>query len=237
MDIRNHVALVTGASRGLGLETARLLARRGAKLALVARDPAPLELAARELRSLTHVLTIHADVSQEAEEIVARTLAHFGRLDILVNNASELGPSPMPQLEHLEWQDFLRIVRVNVVAPLHLVQLALPALRNSPAPVIVNISSDAGVNAYPGWGGYGASKAALEHVSRTLAAELEGQNVRVYVIDPGDMNTRMHQDAEPGVDLSHLPKPDVVAPALLDIIEHETAPFARFEAQKLMRVS
>jgi NAD(P)-dependent dehydrogenase (short-subunit alcohol dehydrogenase family) len=233
MDIRNHVAIVTGASRGLGFETALLLARRGVRLTIVARDRARLETAACGLEELTDVAAIGADVSERAEDIVAETLSRFGRLDILINNASELGPSPMPRLEDLQWADFERIVRVNAVAPLHLIQLALPSLRASGSGVVVNITSDAGVNAYPGWGGYGAGKAALEHLSRVLAAEIEGSGVRVYVVDPGDMNTQMHRDAEPGVDLSHLPGPEAVAPALLHIIERETAPFARFEAQKL----
>ncbi len=233
MDIRNHVAIVTGASRGLGFETALLLARRGVRLTIVARDRARLETAARGFEELTDVVAIAADVSERAEDVVADTLSRFGRLDILINNASELGPSPMPKLEDLQWADFERIVRVNAVAPLHLIQLALPSLRASGSGVIVNITSDAGVNAYPGWGGYGTGKAALEHLSRVLAAEIEGSGVRVYVVDPGDMNTQMHRDAEPGVDLSHLPGPEAVAPALLHIIERETAPFARFEAQKL----
>ncbi|MBV8281430.1 MAG: SDR family oxidoreductase, partial [Candidatus Eremiobacteraeota bacterium] len=156
-----------------------------------------------------------------------------GRIDALINNASELGPSPMPRLDALRWQDFERIMRVNVLAPLHLSQLVLPGMRARGHGVIMNISSDAGVNAYPGWGGYGASKAALEHVSRTLAAELDGSGVRVLCVDPGDMNTTMHQLAEPGVDLSELPQAREVAPAIVALLADDAA-HGRFQAQELL---
>jgi len=137
----------------------------------------------------------HVAGAREAAQAGRRA---FGTVDVLINNASELGPSPMPALEELDWRDFLRVLRVNVAGPLHLAQLVIPGMRARGEGVIINVSSDAGVNAYPGWGGYGASKAALEHLSRTLAAELDGSGIRVYVVDPGDMNTRMHRDAEPG---------------------------------------
>ena len=135
---------------------------------------------------------MRGDVSEIAEEIAEKAIARFGRVDVLINNASELGPSPMPSLVEHSWESLERIFRVNVIAPIHLIQLVRPR-------TIVNITSDAAKNAYPHWGGYGASKAALEHASRTLSAELEG--VRVLVIDPGDMNTEMHRLAEPGVNL------------------------------------
>jgi NAD(P)-dependent dehydrogenase (short-subunit alcohol dehydrogenase family) len=231
MKIKNSVVLLTGASRGLGFEIAELLAHRGARLAIVARDAAELEKAASRLREHTDVCTFATDVSQDAEGIVAAASARFGHLDVLINNASELGPSPMPVLAALDWQALERILRVNVIAPLHLIQLALPAMRATGG-TIINVSSDAGVNAYPGWGGYGASKAALEHLSRTLMAELDGTNVRVLIVDPGDMNTHMHQLAEPGADLSHLPHPRDVAPAIVALLEDETAA-GRYQAQEL----
>ena len=126
--------------------------------------------------------------------------------------------------------------RVNVLAPLGLVQAAAPQLRGHHGAVL-NVTSDAGVEAYPQWGGYGTSKAALEHLSRVLAAELEGSGVRVYIVDPGDMNTQMHREAEPGVDLSHLPGPEVSAPAFVHLVEQETAPFGRFAAQAMAPVA
>jgi len=233
MKLEGRVALITGASRGLGLEIARNYARRGARLVIASRGHAELEAAARELSTQTEVVEVALDVSQDAERLVEAGLQRFGRIDVLVNNASELGPSPMPPLANYPWQDLERVLRVNVLAPLHLAQLVLPGMLSRGEGVIINVTSDAGVEAYPGWGGYGASKAALEHVSRTLAAELEGTGIRVYVVDPGDMNTTMHQLAEPGVDLSGLPGPEAAASAFASLIEEETAAFARIKAQEL----
>ncbi|MCH7522190.1 MAG: SDR family oxidoreductase [Chloroflexi bacterium] len=237
MKVHGSVALVTGASRGLGLEIAKIYAGLGANLVIAARGREDLEAVARELRPQTEVVALALDVSQEAERLVEAALERFGRIDVLVNNASELGPSPMPALEEYPWQDLQRVFRVNVLAPLHLAQLVLPGMRARGEGVIINVTSDAGVEAYPGWGGYGASKAALEHVSRTLAAELEGTGVRVYVVDPGDMNTAMHRLAEPGVDLSDLPGPEASAPAFVQLVEEETAPFARIKAQEIVAVA
>ena len=227
--------MITGASRGLGYETAELLARRGARLAIVARRSEPLESASARLREFTDVASIAADVSEEAERIVGATIARFGPIDILINNASDLGPSPMPALDSLPWDVFERILRVNAIAPLHLAQLVLPSMRKRRSGTIVNITSDAGVNAYPGWGGYGGSKAALEHLSRTLIAELEGTGVRVLLVDPGDMNTEMHQLAEPGVDLWHLPHPKEIAPAIIALLEDDAFAAGRYQAQELER--
>jgi len=229
-----RVALITGASRGLGLEVARLYARRGLRLVLTARGEADLKRAADELRSQTDVLAVAGDVArpEHVSKLVGDGLRRFGRIDVLINNASELGPSPMPELERLEPADFLNTLEVNAVAPLRLIQLVLPEMKARGEGLIVNVTSDAGVQAYPTWGGYGASKAALEHLSRVLATELEGTGVRVYVVDPGDMDTAMHRAAEPGVDLSHLPGPDVVAPAFVHILDASEA-FERVEAQKL----
>ncbi len=205
-----QTALITGASQGLGRAVARLLAERGYRLVLNARRPEPLQELAAELGAIA----VAGDVSEVAEEIVARA----GRVDILINNASELGPLPMPRLEDYPWDALLHVLKVNAVAPLHLTQLVLPQMKERGAGLIVNITSDAASNAYPGWGGYGASKAALEHLSRTLAAELEGTGVRVLIIDPGDMGTQMHRDAINGGDVSHLPAPEAVAPGIVERI-------------------
>lgn len=232
-DTVQPVALITGASRGLGLEIARLLAERGMGLILTARNVPALERAANELSASTDVLALPGDISDEghAAELARQGLARFGKVDILINNASELGPSPLPELGVYPLDRLEQVFRVNVIAPLHLVQLVLPGMKQRGNGVIINVTSDAGVEAYPTWGGYGASKSALEHLSRILAAELEETGIRVYVVDPGDMNTQMHQEAKPGEDLSHLPSAAVSAPAFLRLVEDETAPFGRLRAQ------
>ena len=207
--MNTDVILITGASKGLGLALARLYARRGNPLVINARGE-ELREAERELSKFTSVVAVRGDVSEIAEEIAEKAIARFGRVDVLINNASELGPSPMPSLVEHSWESLERIFRVNVIAPIHLIQLLRPR-------TIVNITSDAAKNAYPHWGGYGASKAALEHASRTLSVEREG--VRVLVIDPGDMNTEMHRLAEPGVNLSRLPSAEEVAPGIVERID------------------
>jgi len=235
MKLQNRVAVITGASRGLGREIARLFARKGAKLVLVARDETALREVATELSRATDVLAVAVDVGEDAEQIAKEALDRFGRVDVLINNASEIGPSPMPSLEAYPWDALLHVFRINAVAPIHLIQLLLPQMKARGEGVIINVSSDAGVQAYPGWGGYGASKAALEHLSRVLAAELDGSGVRIYAVDPGDMNTEMHRQAEPGVDLSHLPGPEVPAPAFVYLVEEVSEPSGRFEALKVVR--
>ena len=235
MEPRNRVALITGASRGLGLEIARLFARRTMPLILTARGASALEQAAVALRGLTEVVALPGDVADagHAERLVRLGLQRFGKIDVLVNNASSIGPSPMPALEAYPLDALGDVFRVNVIAPLRLIRLVLPQMRERGEGVIINVTSDAAVQAYATWGGYGASKAALEHLSRVLAAELEGTGVRVYVVDPGDMNTQMHREAEPGVDLSPLPGPEMSAPAFLHLVERETRSFGRFEARAL----
>lgn len=236
--MNTQVALITGASRGLGLEVARAYARRGLRLILTARGADALQLAADELRQTTDVVALPADVGDPADaaRLVAAGLSTFGQIDVLVNNASELGPSPMPDLEHLPIDRFAEVLRVNVVGALKLIQLVVPGMKSRGAGLIVNVTSDAGVEAYPTWGGYGASKAALEHLSRVLVAELEGTGVRVFVVDPGDMDTAMHRAAEPGIDLSHLQTPDRVAPAFVQLLDLG-APSGRFEAQRMLAAS
>jgi NAD(P)-dependent dehydrogenase (short-subunit alcohol dehydrogenase family) len=231
--IEEQVVLITGASRGLGREIARLLAERGAGLILTARGAPALQAVAAELAPLTDLLALAGDVADRnhAARLVRLGLERFGRIDVLLNNASALGPSPMPTLEAYPLDDLAEVFRVNTLAPLHLIQQVLPQMRARGDGLIVNVTSDAAVQAYPTWGGYGASKAALEQLSRVLAAELDGTGIRVYSVDPGDMNTDLHRQAEPGVDLSHLPSPAVVAPAFVRLIVQQAEPSGRFEAQ------
>jgi len=234
VNLDHRTALITGASRGLGLEIAMAFAARGARLILTARGAPALDAAARELRRRADVVAIAGDVTdpEHAARLVAAGLDRFGGVDVLVNNASTIGGSPMPRLDALRPDAFDAILRVNLIAPLRLIQLVLPHMKTRSDGVIINVTSDAGMQAYPGWGGYGASKAALEHLSRVLAAELDGSGIRVYAVDPGDMDTEMHRDAEPGVDLSHLPGPDVPAPFFVRLVEDETAAYGRFEAPR-----
>jgi NAD(P)-dependent dehydrogenase (short-subunit alcohol dehydrogenase family) len=228
----NDVVLITGASKGLGRAIAQQLARLGHPLIINARGEEELREVEQELSQFTRVVAVAGDVSEIAEEIAARGEREFGRIDILINNASDIGPTPMPPLELYPWDALLRVFKVNAVAPFHLIQLLLPGMRSRGRGTIVNISSDAGVNAYPGWGGYGASKAALEHMSRILAKEIEGSGVRVLIVDPGDMNTEMHRLAANGADLSDLPSAEFVAPRIIELLNNAT-PFARVEAQQM----
>jgi len=234
MQHSGSVALITGASRGLGFAVAKEYARHGMSLVISARDGTALAAAARTLGHAPHVVALAGDVADRAhaERLVSEAVRTFGGLDVLVNNASELGPSPLSPLADLGTAEYERILSVNAVAPLRLTQLALPYL-TARRGVVINVSSNAGVNAYAGWGGYGSSKAALEHWSRVLAEEIKESGVRIFVVDPGDMDTHMHRLAEPGVDLSHLPKAEHVAPAFLQMLS-DARPFARFAAQKLI---
>jgi NAD(P)-dependent dehydrogenase (short-subunit alcohol dehydrogenase family) len=207
----NQVALVTGASRGLGEVIARVLAERGYDLVIGARDEAALGRARDRLAHHgSRVVAIAGDVTDAA---VRRrwidATRELGGLDVLVNNASELGG--IGPLMTFDVQHFGRVFPVNAGAPIALVQLAVPLLAERRG-LIVNITSDAASGAYTGWGPYGASKAALELLTRTLAVELLDQRVSAVLVDPGDMRTRMHQEAFPGEDISDRPLPDVTAP-------------------------
>lgn len=211
-----RVALITGASRGLGRAAARSLAAEGWGLVVDARGADDLEAVRAELARLTTVHAIPGDIADEAHRAqLVRAAVGLGGVDALVNNASRLGPSPQPALAAYPLDALERVYAVNVLAPLGLIQLALPHLR--PGAVIVNVTSDAGVEAYEGWGGYGSSKAALDQLSNVLAAE--HPDLRVYRFDPGDMNTQMHHDAYPGEDISDRPPPEASVPGLRQLLE------------------
>ena len=222
------LAIITGSSRGLGLALARALAERGWALVIDARDAADLERAARELGAITEVLALPGDVADDWHR-GALLDAAGDRVDLLVNNASLLGPSPQPPLGRYPLDVLERVYRVNVLAPLALTQLVLP--RMADGGVIVNVSSDAGVEPYAGWGGYGSSKAALDQLSAILAEEHPA--LRVYSVDPGDMRTRMHQEAFPGEDISDRPPPEASVPGLLRLIDGEL-PSGRYLARELI---
>jgi len=224
------VALLTGASKGFGRAVAAGLARRGWTLIVDARDPGALAEAAATLDGDGHT-ALPGDVTDPAHRAaLAAAVERAGRLDLLVHNASDLGPSPLPHLADLPVDAFRRVLEVNAVAPLALTQLLLPALAASDG-TLVTVSSDAAVEAYEGWGGYGASKAALDQLTAVLAAELPA--LRVYALDPGDMRTDMHQAAFPGEDISDRAEPETVVPALLRLV-HERPPSGRYTAASLL---
>jgi NAD(P)-dependent dehydrogenase (short-subunit alcohol dehydrogenase family) len=220
-----RTALVTGASRGLGRALAAALADRGWRLVVDGRDAARLRAAVGAFPRSELVTAVPGDVADPRHRTALAT-AVGPRLDLLVNNASELGPSPLPKLADLDPGDLQRILTVNAVAPLALVQSVLPALRAAHGSV-VDISSDAAVEAYAGWGGYGASKAALDQLTAVLA--VEEPDLRVFAVDPGDMATDMHQAAFPGEDISDRPAPETVIPALLALLDGEL-PSGRYRA-------
>jgi NAD(P)-dependent dehydrogenase (short-subunit alcohol dehydrogenase family) len=217
-------ALITGASRGLGLALARALADRGWRLVIDARGERALNDAAAELASRTDVAALAGDVG-DARHRAALVAVAGEPIDALVNNASLLGPSPQPALADYPLDVLGHVLHVNAVAPLALFQLALPRLRAGAA--IINVTSDAATEPYEGWGGYGSSKAALEQLTRVLGAE--HPSLRVYAFDPGDMNTAMHQAAFPGEDISDRPPPEESVPALLALLEG-ARPSGRYRA-------
>jgi NAD(P)-dependent dehydrogenase (short-subunit alcohol dehydrogenase family) len=224
-------AIVTGASRGLGKALATALAQRGWSLVLDARGAEDLSLVAKELSELTQVAAVPGDVTDGAHRRALVAAAQdLGGLDLLVNNAGALGPSPLPPLASYPPAALSAVLEANVVAPVALTQLALPLLRASATGAVVNVTSDAAVEAYEGWGGYGASKAALEQASAVLAAE--EPDLRVWWVDPGDMRTRMHQDAFPGEDISDRPLPEESIPGLLALIDRRV-PSGRYRAKEV----
>jgi len=212
---KRPVAIVTGASRGLGLATARALAKSKWSLVIDAREPTALERAAGTIGS--EVVAIPGDVTDAThrEQLIGAALDNGG-LHLLVNNASLLGPSPQPNLGSYPLDVLRQVYEVNVLAPLALIQSSLPILRRTRG-AIVNVTSDAGSEAFAGWGGYGSSKASLDQLTRVLA--VEEPDLSIYSFDPGDMNTRMHQEAVPGEDISDRPDPEDSVPSLLSLIE------------------
>lgn len=220
--------IVTGASRGLGLALTRALVERGWRLVVDARDGGALE---RAVAGLEGVAGLAGDVA-DPEHRRRLVQAAGTPIDLLVNNASVLGPTPLPALGDYGLDELRRVYEVNVLAPLALVQLALPHFGD--AARLVNVSSDAAVEAYAGWGGYGSSKAALAQITAVLAAE--NPRLRAYAVDPGDMRTQMQQEAFAGEDISDRPPPEESVPGLLALIEGEL-PSGLYRARELVEAS
>jgi len=224
-----NVALITGGSGGFGRALAAALVGEGWRAVVDGRDAAALHAAAAEIGS--GAVPVAGDVTDPAHrEALVEHVRRLGRLDLLVNNASTLGASPLPRLADLHLETFRRVLEVNVVAPLALTQLVLPLLEESGGAVL-DLTSDASVEAYETWGGYGSSKAALDQLSAVFAEEHPA--IRVWAFDPGDMRTRMHQDAFPGEDVSDRPEPETVVPAVLRLLR-ERPPSGRVRASDLL---
>ena len=221
------IGIVTGTSRGLGLALARALTERGWRLVVDARGRAELEGA---WAGNDNVITVAGDIADPRHR-AALVEAAGDTIDLVVNNASVLGPSPLLPLAEYPLDELRQVYEINVTGPLALVQLALPRLANGAR--VVNVTSDAAVEPYEGWGGYGSSKAALEQLTAILGAEHPG--LRIYAVDPGDMRTQMHQDAFPGEDISDRPLPEESVPGLLELIEGDL-PSGRYKARDLVRV-
>ena len=224
-----RTALITGASRGLGLALARRLAEDGWSLVIDARGEEDLEAARAGLAGLTRVTAIAGSVTDPGHRRdLADAAREAGGLDAVVNNASALGPSPRPDLLDYPLDALEEVYRTNAISPLALIQASRHVLK--PQARIVNVTSDAAVEPYEGWGGYGSSKAALEQLSNILAAE--NPDLRVYSVDPGDMRTRMHQEAFPGEDISDRPPPEESVPGLVELLTGDL-PSGRYSAGEL----
>ncbi|MDR3561971.1 MAG: SDR family NAD(P)-dependent oxidoreductase [Negativicutes bacterium] len=233
-ELEDKVCLITGASRGLGRALALEFARRGASLVLNSRSSSARGLAEVEnqisragtLRGerMCCILRVHADVSQRAdvERLAAEALARFGKVDVLVNNASALGPTPMPFLVDTPIEEFETVLRTNLNGPFMLTRALIGQMLGRGTGSIINVSSDAGAVGYPNWGAYGVSKAALDHLTRTWAAELEGTGVRINSVDPGDMDTAMKRASEPDGDSSQWARPETVTPVFVYLASHRS---------------
>jgi NAD(P)-dependent dehydrogenase (short-subunit alcohol dehydrogenase family) len=228
--------VITGASRGLGRALALAAARRGASLSLCARGAAALEEVAAACRwEGAEVLAVAADVgdSRDVERFAARTLERFNVVDVLVNNASVLGPTPLPYLADAPADAFDSVLQANLVGPLRLTQALIGGMLLRERGLVINISSDAAVTGYPGWSLYAASKAALDALTRGWSAELAGTGVRVISVDPGDMDTEMHHDADPDANPKELAQPDDVAKQLIRLLEAQVPDSDRVTAAAL----
>jgi NAD(P)-dependent dehydrogenase (short-subunit alcohol dehydrogenase family) len=235
-ELKNAAVLVTGASRGLGAALARRLGRSGARLALVARGEPALAEIVREIRAAggdAHAVPGDVGDKRDAHRIAGAAMALVGPLDVVVHNASTLGPVPLVPLLETACEALERVLAVNLVGPFRLTKIVAGAMTVRGHGLVVHVSSDAAVAAYPRWGAYGVSKAAQDHLARILAAELDGTGVRVLSVDPGEMDTRMHADAIPDADRATLADPDVVAARLTALIARPPASGARVELARL----
>lgn len=237
MDLAHTTILLTGASQGLGAALAHALAHEGARLALVARHEAPLSALADALRAQGHeVFAIPGDVADKHDiyRITGAAAALLGPIDMVIHNASTLGPLPMPPLLSLDCEDLAHVLETNLIGPFRLSKAVAGGMALRKRGLLVHISSDAATNAYPGWGAYGVSKAALDHLSRSWAAELGEDGVISLSIDPGEMDTQMHRDALPEADPALLARPSEVAARIVALLRRaDTLPNgARLDAQR-----
>jgi NAD(P)-dependent dehydrogenase (short-subunit alcohol dehydrogenase family) len=241
MKVAGRSVLVTGGSRGLGRALGAELARRGARVVLSARGEAALDQAVAAMRA--EGAEVHGLVSDQGEKEAAHRLvgaasALAGPIDVLVLNASTLGPLPLRELSETECEDLARVLEVNLIGPFRLARAVVGSMTLRGSGLVVGVSSDAAVTGYPHWGAYGVSKAALDHLLRTWAAELAGSGVVFLSVDPGEMDTEMHARAMPGADRAALARPAEVAARIADLLESGGVPSgARVDAAALPRVA
>lgn len=238
MKLEGKAVLVTGASRGLGEALMKRLARKGARVVGVARNAEEMEAVAAALRAeghVAHALAYDVGDKEAIYPLVGAASALVGPLEVLVHNASTLGPTPLPLLLDIACEDLSKVLEVNLVGPFRLTKAVAGAMAMRGSGVVVHVSSDAAVSAYPRWGAYSVSKLALEHLGRIWAAELEGTGVRFFNVDPGEMDTRMHAEAIPDADRATLARPEEVAARLVGLLERaENVPSgSRVEAARL----
>ena len=228
MALEGKAVLITGGSRGLGRALGETLGRRGAKIALVARDAEAVARAAAELRARgieAHGIAADIGDKQAVPAIAGQAAALIGPVDVLVHNASALGPTPLRLLLDTDCEALERVLEVNVVGPFRLTKAVAGSMTLRGRGIVVHVSSDAGATAYPRWGAYGVSKAALDHLNRSFAVELEGTGVRFVSVDPGEMDTAMHAQAMPDADRASLARPEAVAEQIAGLIaEPERVP-------------